>query len=163
MYFNWPISSSQTECLLNLIWYSISHFIGQKCIVILDLFSLDVHNSSMYSRSLMAKHPLRFYGCCFQDYEIDGDPFRNLRIHFHLRRHPTFYVVNIIVPCIALSLLASLALLLPSDCGEKVSLEITVMLAFTIFLLMLSENVPRTDTIPLLGKHYIYTACLHIT
>jgi len=41
---------------------------------------------------------------------------------------------------------------LPPDSGEKVSLGITVLLSFSVFLLRISENVPKTsDCIPLIG------------
>jgi len=39
-----------------------------------------------------------------------------------------------------------------SDSGEKVSLGITVLLSFSVFLLRISENIPKTsDCIPLMG------------
>ena len=45
------------------------------------------------------------------------------------RRTPTFYVVVLIVPSILLAILPLLGFLIPIDCGEKISLGVTVLLA----------------------------------
>ena len=71
----------------------------------------------------------------------------------HLRRRYTFYMMNIILPCTLLSVLVMIVFCLPPDAGEKISLGISVLLAFTVFLLMVAENVPRTSLhIPVMGK-----------
>ena len=70
-----------------------------------------------------------------------------------LRRKPMFYMINIITPCITMSLLAVLVFYLPPDSGEKVSLGITVLLSFSVFLLLVAENVPKTsEFVPLIGN-----------
>jgi hypothetical protein len=72
----------------------------------------------------------------------------------YLRRRHTFYVMNIIVPCTLLSILVMVVFCLPPDAGEKISLGISVLLAFTVFLLMVAENVPRTSLhTPIIGKY----------
>ena len=43
--------------------------------------------------------------------------------------------------------------LLPPDSGEKVTLGLTVLLAFSVFMLLVAENMPPTsEYIPLIGK-----------
>ena len=40
-----------------------------------------------------------------------------------------------------------------SDSGEKVSLSVTVLLASTVFLLMVADVLPpQSDVVPLVGK-----------
>ena len=89
-----------------------------------------------------------------QYYESDpGVPFPRVRFTIYLRRKPMFYTINIITPCITMSLLALLVFYLPPDSGEKVSLGITVLLSFSVFLLLVAENVPKTsEFVPLLGR-----------
>ena len=84
---------------------------------------------------------------------MNGVPYRNLRFNFILQRYPAFYVLYIVIPCAALAFLGCLVLLLPNPTVETVSLEMTVLLAFTVFLLMVSDKVPTTGTVPMLGKH----------
>ena len=69
-----------------------------------------------------------------------------------LRRRYKFYLMNIVLPCLMLSALILVGFLLPPDAGEKISLGISVLLAFTVFLLMIADSIPRTSlAIPLIG------------
>ncbi|XP_061439872.1 neuronal acetylcholine receptor subunit alpha-9 isoform X2 [Rhineura floridana] len=44
-----------------------------------------------------------------------------------------------------------------NDSGEKVSLGVTVLLALTVFQLMVAESMPPSENVPLIGKYYIAT------
>jgi len=69
-----------------------------------------------------------------------------------LRRRYAFYLLNVIVPCALVSVLAMVGFCLPPDAGEKVSLGISVVLAIIVFLLLLAETVPRTSLhVPIIG------------
>ena len=44
--------------------------------------------------------------------------------------------------------------LLPADSGEKVSLGVSILVAISVFLLLIAKNVPDTsDSVPLLGQN----------
>jgi len=61
--------------------------------------------------------------------------------------------LNIILPCISLNVLSLLAFCLPPDAGEKVTLGITVLLSYSVFMLLIAENMPPTsEFVPLIGK-----------
>jgi nicotinic acetylcholine receptor len=54
-----------------------------------------------------------------------------------LRRKPLFYTVNLVFPCVGISFLTILVFYLPSDSGEKISLCINILVALTVFFLLL--------------------------
>ena len=61
------------------------------------------------------------------------------------------------MPCLMLSALILVGFLLPPDAGEKISLGISVLLAFTVFLLMIADSIPRTSlAIPLIGNSELW-------
>jgi hypothetical protein len=52
-----------------------------------------------------------------------------------------------------LSILTLLVFCLPPESGEKIALGITVLLAFSVFMLAIAENMPETsEHIPLISK-----------
>ncbi|XP_023375669.1 neuronal acetylcholine receptor subunit alpha-4, partial [Pteropus vampyrus] len=93
----------------------------------------------------------RKYACCAEVYP-------DITYAFVIRRLPLFYTVNLIVPCLLISGLTVLVFYLPSDCGEKVTLCISVLLSLTVFLLLITEIIPSTSlVIPLIGEYLLFT------
>ncbi|ESP05439.1 hypothetical protein LOTGIDRAFT_152290 [Lottia gigantea] len=86
-----------------------------------------------------------FYPCC-------REPFPDVTFYIHIRRRVLYYFFNVIIPCMLLSSLSMTGFLLPPDSGEKVTLGLTVLLAFSVFMLLVAENMPPTsEYIPLIG------------
>jgi len=80
----------------------------------------------------------------------------------HIRRRVLYYLFNIIFPCIWLSILSVLGFWLPPDSGEKITLGITVLLAFSVFMLLIAESMPATSEMVPLIEIYL-TAVMALT
>ena len=79
----------------------------------------------------------------------------------HIRRRVLYYLFNIIFPCIGLSILSLLSFWLPPDSGEKITLGITVLLAFSVFMLLIAELMPATsEMVPLIEIYLIIVMAL---
>ena len=53
-----------------------------------------------------------------------------------------------------LSVLTLTGFCLPPDSGEKITLGLTVLLAFSVFMLLIAENMPPTsEYVPLIGQY----------
>lgn len=73
-----------------------------------------------------------------------------------LKRRHIFYVINIMLPCVLLSLLVMALFWVPPSAGEKITGGVAVLCAFTVFLLLLADIVPRTSLhVPIIGKWLI--------
>ncbi|XP_068187833.1 neuronal acetylcholine receptor subunit alpha-10-like [Antennarius striatus] len=103
-----------------------------------------------------AKKNVILYGCC-------SDPYPDITFTLHLKRRASFYIFNLILPCMMISFLAPLGFYLPADSGEKVSLGVTVLLALTVFQLLVAESMPPSESVPLIGKYYIATMTMVTT
>uniref|UniRef100_A0A8C2F7W3 Cholinergic receptor, nicotinic, alpha 4a n=1 Tax=Cyprinus carpio TaxID=7962 RepID=A0A8C2F7W3_CYPCA len=101
--------------------------------------------------SAVATYNLKQYECC-------SEVYADITYSFIIRRLPLFYTINLIVPCLLISCLTVLVFYLPSDCGEKVTMCISVLLSLTVFLLLITEIIPSTSlVIPLIGEYLLFT------
>jgi hypothetical protein len=91
---------------------------------------------------------------------FSGDPTVYPVVYFsvELERRPAYYIMNFVVPVIITSLMSLLVFLLPSEAGEKVSLQITVLLGYTVMMMMVLDITPRSSfNMPLLGRNNMYS------
>ncbi|KAG9342434.1 hypothetical protein JZ751_016436 [Albula glossodonta] len=109
-----------------------------------------VENVEWECHGMPAVKNVIMYGCC-------SDPYPDITFTLLLKRRSSFYIFNLLLPCIMISFLAPLSFYLPADSGEKVSLGVTVLLALTVFQLMVAESMPPSESVPLIGKYYIAT------
>jgi hypothetical protein len=106
-------------------------------------------------RYVTVERNVRYYPCC------PDEPYPDVVFYIYIRRRVLYYLFNIILPCIWLSILSLIAFWLPPDSGEKITLGITVLLAFSVFMLLIAENIPATsEMVPLIGVYLTVTMSL---
>uniref|UniRef100_A0A8D9AHI9 Neuronal acetylcholine receptor subunit alpha-7 n=2 Tax=Cacopsylla melanoneura TaxID=428564 RepID=A0A8D9AHI9_9HEMI len=88
-----------------------------------------------------------FYNCC-------PEPYIDITFVIIIRRRTLYYFFNLIVPCVLIASMAVLGFTLPPDSGEKLSLDVTVLLSLTFFLNMVAETMPPTSERPLIGTYF---------
>ena len=111
-------------------------------------------NGEWHVQSTLAEWKENILPCCPQT------RYPYVEFSLTLNRRYTFYVMNIILPCSMLSVLVMIVFCLPPGAGEKISLGISVLLAYTVFLLMVAENIPRTSLhIPIIGRLALNHKC----
>jgi len=106
-------------------------------------------NGDWNVRSVSIKNRLMTYSCCKY-------PFSDVTYTFVLDRKPGYHVLYLIVPCVIISFVALTTFYLPPDCGERVGMSVTALLAMTMYLLIVSDILPETsDFVPRLGLYYM--------
>lgn len=133
----------------NLKFGSWVYHKDQMNISIRESASIDVSNYQQSDGwkvlSYIATYNEVKYACCPEIYP-------DITFTFNLERKSGYYDLNIIIPTYATASLMIISLLVPWDSGERISFAITVMLSLIVFLLILSESLPKTDAHPLLSK-----------
>ncbi|CAG06256.1 unnamed protein product, partial [Tetraodon nigroviridis] len=132
---SWTYNGNQVDIIMGMDSGDLSDF---------------VENVEWECRGMPATKNVIMYGCC-------SDPYPDITYTVLLQRRSSFYIFNLLLPCFLISFLAPLGFYLPADSGEKVSLGVTVLLALTVFQLMVAESMPPSESVPLIGKYYIAT------
>ncbi|KAI8789411.1 neuronal acetylcholine receptor subunit alpha-10 [Biomphalaria glabrata] len=107
-----------------------------------------IPNSEWEMIRFSAERTVRSFSCC-------DEPYPDITFYIVIKRRPLFYIFNMILPCILITLVALLGFYIPSDSGEKVTMGITTLLSMTVFMMLVTENMPPTsDVLPLIGIYY---------
>ncbi|XP_056000896.1 acetylcholine receptor subunit alpha-like [Ostrea edulis] len=69
-------------------------------------------------------------------------------IHYSLRlkRRYLYFVLNMLVPIMILSILNSVTFVIPLESGERIQYSLTLFLAFTVFLTIFEKMMPQNST-----------------
>ena len=63
-------------------------------------------------------------------------------VELKLKRKPSFYVIILVLPSLLVSSISIVGFLLPSEAGEKVSLQLTSLLSYMLLLLVVVDIIP---------------------
>jgi nicotinic acetylcholine receptor len=71
----------------------------------------------------------------------------------HLRRRKLYFVLNLFFPCVLISFMSLMGFSLPPDSGEKIGLEVTVLLSIIMYSQTITGIIPNSSlSIPKIGN-----------
>ncbi|XP_076028462.1 neuronal acetylcholine receptor subunit alpha-7-like [Oratosquilla oratoria] len=159
-----PPGIFKSTCRIDITWYP---FDDQKCKMKFGSWTYDaskidlqlqdesggditgyISNGEWDLIAVPANRNTMQYTCCPEVY-VD------ITFEIHIRRRTLYYFSNLIMPCVLISSMALLGFTLPPDSGEKLTLGVTILLSLTVFLNIVTENIPETsDAVPLISTYF---------
>ncbi|XP_064596213.1 neuronal acetylcholine receptor subunit alpha-10-like [Liolophura sinensis] len=107
-----------------------------------------VENGEWELLSIPSRRNVKYYPCC-------PEPFPDVKFTIVLKRLPLYHVYNLLMPCILITCINLFTFLLPVESGEKISLNVTVLLTMVVFLLIVAEIMPpQSEVIPIIGMYF---------
>uniref|UniRef100_A0A8I5TLV5 5-hydroxytryptamine receptor 3E n=1 Tax=Pongo abelii TaxID=9601 RepID=A0A8I5TLV5_PONAB len=82
-----------------------------------------------------------------------GNLYDQIVFYVAIRRRPSLYVINLLVPSGFLVAIDALSCHLPVKSGNRVPFKITLLLGYNVFLLTMSDLLPTCGT-PLIGVYF---------
>ncbi|XP_069123842.1 neuronal acetylcholine receptor subunit alpha-7-like [Argopecten irradians] len=73
-----------------------------------------------------------------------GYPF--VIISLTLSRLPLYHIMNTLIPVYFLGFLNPLVFILPCDCGERSGYTLTMLLSYTVFMMVINSALPQTSS-----------------
>ncbi|XP_046372142.1 neuronal acetylcholine receptor subunit alpha-6-like [Haliotis rufescens] len=80
-----------------------------------------------------------------REYKTLGMSSDWIEVTLVLKRRTMFYILNNILPVVFLSFLNTFAFLLPEESGEKMSLCVSILLSYAMFLTLINSYLPANS------------------
>lgn len=151
---NWtPGGIYETSCAADVTYYPLD---TQTCSIILSTWS---YTSNEVSLALDRDEPIKMtYYSENGEWEViststssttktrEQQSFSRIYFTFVLRRLPLYHVLNTLFPVILMASLTIFVFKLPPESGERIGMSLTVLLAYAVYLTLISDHIPQTST-----------------
>ena len=98
---------------------------------------------------MAASNTEKHYDCCHE-------PVQQLIYELKIKRKPLFFLLYMMFPVCAVVFLSLLSFLIPADSGERIGFGVTILLTMGVYLMVISEDLPKTaHKAPLIGVLYV--------
>ncbi|XP_055864305.1 neuronal acetylcholine receptor subunit beta-3-like isoform X1 [Biomphalaria glabrata] len=128
---SWIYDMEQVDVIIKSKLPDLEHYVVNS--------EYDLQNVSL-TRSVLDSN------CC-----AGGGRHPMVELRLELRRKSLYYDYIVIAPTIMLCVLTLASFLLPCDRGEKMAIGLTVFLTLYVLQLRIADNVPDTNSTPILG------------
>ena len=143
-----PYQVFESRCSIDTTYYP---FDKQTCHIIFVVWSHDSGEVNIKKSNWGINYDENFQNnSVWEIVKIDYDVSLQSReskmtFTFDLKRKPIYYVINIILPILFLGLLNCFVFVLPVEAGEKIGYSVTLLLALTVFLTIISSLLPTNS------------------
>ena len=141
----YPFDMQRCQLVFGSWGYHVAKMNMTNTNVTINMDSYEENGEWSIERTRVERHEFFFDSC-------PAERFANVAFSIFMRRRYTFYIMNVILP----SLMTSVLLLSIFFCtpAQKVQIGVVVLLSFRIFLLNVTDSIPKTsDHIPVLGTN----------
>ena len=97
----------------------------------------------------------------YVDYYTHKYPFSFNIFDLHMRRNYTPLTIGLVIPSALLSALVLLSFMLPVECGERISLCMTILLTVMLFQQLTSEMIPRSQ-LPYISQYFFIILIIQV-
>lgn len=157
-----------TQCTTDVTYYP---FDSQTCSVTLATWGytsieLSLRGSTVDTTYYEANGEWEFskYSITSSTRAFGSNSLPQVSFHLTFKRRPYFQVMNTIIPMILLASLSVFVFQLPPDSGEKMGYCLTTLLAFAVYLTLVSANIPTTSiNTPCLSVYLIIMLSMGVT
>lgn len=126
---------------------------GERQDVNLQLPYIDMEsfspNEEWYLYNNKATRRVHKYNCC-------AEPYPSVVFSIFIKRRAMFYLLNLIIPCAMITVVSLFSFILPPNSGERVSFVITVLLALSVYMMIVTETMPHSADTPLASKFFLF-------
>ncbi|KAM9832639.1 5-hydroxytryptamine receptor 3A-like [Neosynchiropus ocellatus] len=94
---------------------------------------------------------------------LEDGIYSSVKYHLIIKRSPLLYVVNLLIPSCFLSSLDLFSFLLPPQSVDRGAFKMTLILGYTVFLLLMNDLLPETgETTPLINVLFSVSLALMV-
>ncbi|XP_075260606.1 neuronal acetylcholine receptor subunit alpha-10-like [Convolutriloba macropyga] len=157
----------QSNCPIDVLYFP---FDIQNCTLKFSSWAYNVQQLKIVTTSgihLSSYIPSTEWELIHAQAVIEYNPFDEeggysfVQFQLRIQRKSLYYIVNLILPCIMLSLVMLFGQYLPCNSGDaKVQLGTALFTSMCVFLLLVGTMMPPSDVQPLLGVYYCATLFL---
>ncbi|XP_041365994.1 neuronal acetylcholine receptor subunit alpha-7-like [Gigantopelta aegis] len=124
-----------------------------------DAFGIDIYNVSDHGKLSNYKEHVEWSVVRLTAMRIapvySGVSYPLIIFSLQIKRKPLFYIINLLFPSVLLSGVVIMGFLLPAESGEKVSLQVMVLLSLSVFQLILLDLMPpSSETFPIISIYF---------
>ncbi|XP_046578760.1 neuronal acetylcholine receptor subunit beta-3-like [Haliotis rubra] len=97
-------------------------------------------------------------------YIYNNKQYSSITYTLNLRRRPAFFMLTLCFPCFLICSISVLGFFLPSASGEKLALEVSLLLSLSVFLFLTQDTLPpNSKPLPLICVYFVLVMVLSST